>query len=275
MTTTSRTESFPSGATKDSYQIVPTTRAERTSWALNQELKPGLMVALIAEADATKMSALRNAAKEQGQVAPSYTAFVIRAAAQTLAKHPEANRAILGPPLFRKLVQFKNIDIGIAVERGLPSLPGLAYAKPIQTPLQRTWADVTLELQHLVKMDESNDPGLRQYMRLLRWIPRPLSNWILSHPLWFPKAWIKYRGCAAWVNSPARHGADLVMCAWPWPITFSFGRVCERPTVVDGKVEAGLTMPILMEFDRRLMGGGPASRIFADFKEFLENPSES
>ena len=39
-------------------------------------------------------------------------------------KHnPQANRAILGPPLFERLYEFRNIDIGVAVEKSLPAGP--------------------------------------------------------------------------------------------------------------------------------------------------------
>lgn len=37
------------------------------------------------------------------------------------------------------------------------------------------------------------------------------------------------------------------------------------------KLEVRLTMPIVMVFDRRIMGGGPAARIFAQFKTILES----
>jgi hypothetical protein len=62
------------------------------------------------------------------------------------------------------------------------------------------------------------------------------------------------------------------MTTWPWPITFSFGKVKVRPWIVNEKVEARKTMPLVMVFDRRIMGGGPAGRIFEKFKEILEKP---
>jgi len=257
---------------KTLFQTVPITRAERTTWSMNEELVPAHKVNMAAEVDATAMHRIREEAKVRGETAPSYTAFVIRAAARTMSKNPTANRAILGPPLLTRLVQFNCTDISVAVEKSLPALPGQAFASPIRNPLERSLSDVTLELRELSKATAQDHPGFRLYMRILKFVPRPFSTWMIGFPRWSPSAWIRYRGCAAWVNSPARDGADLVFATWPWPISFSFGLVRERAVVVNGEVRARLTMPILLAFDRRIMGGGPGSRLLADFKSFLENP---
>lgn len=248
------------------------SRAERTSWALNDSLVPAYMVTLVAEADATLMEEVRIREREAGRTTPSFTAFVIRAAAATLQMHPQANRAILGPPLFRKLVQFDSTDISVAVEKELSFLPGQAYAAPIRAPLRKSLAELTLELRGLAGCSEESDTSYRLFMRILRRVPRPLASWLIRFPHWSPSAWLRYRGSAAWVNSPARDGADLVLSTWPWPITFSFGMVRPRPVVREGKVEARLVMPLLMAFDRRIMGGGPASRVLATFRELIEKP---
>lgn len=106
-------------------------------------------------------------------------------------------------------------------------------------------------------------------MAVLKYVPRPLSNLLINLPYYFPSLWVQYRGCAAWVNAPSKAGADLVLTTWPWPITFSFGVVKKRPFVVNDSVEAIATIPLLLVFDRRIMGGGPASRIFAEFQSLL------
>ena len=72
------------------------------------------------------------------------------------------------------------------------------------------------------------------------------------------------------MNAPSKSGADLVFTVWPWPTTFSFGVVKTRPFVVDDKVVAAPTIPLVIVFDRRLIGGGPAGRVFAEFKRIVE-----
>jgi hypothetical protein len=130
-------------------------------------------------------------------------------------------------------------------------------------------AQITQELQELATCDETNNDRYKLFMRILNRVPRPFSLWLINAAYWFPELWAEHRGCACWVNAPSKAGADLVMTTWPWPITFSFGVVRKRPVVINDKVEARLTMPLVMVFDRRIMGGGPAGRIFAQFKEIL------
>ena len=254
----------------DPKKIV-TSRAEITSWALNDILVPAYMVSMVSEIDATSLEQLRAEAKTLGRTAPSFTALVVKAAALTMKNNPEANRAILGPPFHKRLYQFQNTDISVAVEKDLPQLPGQAFAATIENTINKSLVQITEELQGLVKCTESNNDRYKLFMKILKYIPKPMSLWLINSPYWFPSLWVQHRGCACWVNAPSKSGADLVFTTWPWPITFSFGVVKKRPFVVDDKVEVRLTMPLLMVFDRRIMGGGPAGRIFAQFKENLEN----
>lgn len=245
------------------------TRAEKTVWAMNRVLEPQHMVMMVSEIDATEIQSLREQFKQQFGISPTYTALVIKAAALVMQKHPEANRAILGFPFFKKLYQFSQIDMSVAVERNLPFLPGSAYAPVIKDILTKPLLKISEEIQFEKTSDEYTNRAYAKFLNILRWVPRPLSNLLLNLPYYFPSMWAQYRGCAAWVNSPTRAGVDLVVTCWPWPITFSFGVVKERPCLINHKMEARPTMPVIISFDRRIMGGGPASRLFADFQTIL------
>lgn len=258
-------------ATDLSVSAVPTSRAEHTSWAMNKALIPAYMVTMVSEVDATVMDQMRSLAKAKGLSVPSFTSLVIKAAALTMKKNPQANRAILGLPFFKKLYQFKNTDISVAVEKSLPNLPGQAYASVVNNTFGKSLEKITQELQDLAVCDETNNKSYRLFMRILKYVPYPFSLLLINAPYWIPSLWPKYRGCACWVNAPSKAGADLVMTTWPWPITFSFGLVKKRPVVVGNELKVRLTMPVVMVFDRRIMGGGPAGRIFAQFKEILES----
>lgn len=253
------------------FEDVAVTRAEKTMWAMNDLLRPAYMVSVVSIADATALAAMRAEAVAAGRMAPSYTAMVIKAVAMTLDRHPEANRAILGLPFFKRLVQFRNLDIAVAIEKNLPGLPGAAWAEPIRDSLEKPLEAITSELQMLKVGDESSNPNYRRFRRMIAHVPRPLSHWLITLPYWFPSLWATHRGCAAWVNAPSKAGADLVITSWPWPMTFSFGVVQKRAVVVGDEVKAQLTMPIHLSFDRRIMGGGPAGRLLADFKAILES----
>jgi len=236
---------------------------------LNRMLNPANMVTMVSEIDASAVVRLREDSRAATGRVPSYTAIVMRAAARMLKAHPEANRAIIGFPGFRKLVQFHTTDIGVAVEKSLPLLPGAAFAVPVGNTAEKSLLELTDELQALAHCTEEDNPAFRLYQRILKYVPPFLSYWLINMPAWIPALWVKHRGSAAWVNAPSRAGADTVTTTWPWPITFSFGIVKPRPFVVDGRLEVRSTMPVVMVFDRRIMGGGPASRLFAEFQRCL------
>lgn len=246
---------------------------------MNDIMVPQNMVTMVSEIDAAGLHRLREKARAAGLPPPSYTAIIIKAVSRVLEKNPQANRAILGPPFFRSLYQFDGTNINVAVEKDLPHLPGMAYAPTIHNVTTKSLREITSELQTLARSTEDNDPGFRDFMRILRRVPSPISNWLINIPYWFPSFWSKYRGCAAWVNAPSKAGADLVMTTWPWPLTFSFGIVKLRPFLVEvtgetPRLEAGLTIPLVLSFDRRIMGGGPASRLFAEFQNILMRADE-
>lgn len=259
---------------KTKMKTIKTSFAEKTVWKMTEIMSPANMVAISSLAAADKIEKIRLNLAARGQKAPSYTAIVLKATALVMKRHPEANRAILGPFFYRRLYQFENIDVSVAVEKSLTALPGQPYAATVISPLKKSLQSITSELRDLSFCTEETDKKFKLFMFILRRIPSPWSLLILNAPYWFPSLWVKYRGCAAWVNSPAKAGADLVITCWPWPMTFSFGIVKKRPLVVDNKVEAVTTIPLLMSFDRRIMGGGPASRVFATYLNIIESADE-
>ncbi len=178
---------------------------------------------------------------------------------------------ILGLPFFKKVYQFTNTDISVAAEKSLPALPGQAYACPIKDPLKMSLEEISQALEDLSKSTEENHAGLRTFMRIIRRLPPPLGAYLLEIVYLHTKLWAEYRGSAAWVNIPSRISADLVSTTWPWPLNFSVGVVKKRPFVVGNEVRAIQTMPAVMIFDRRIMGGRIADQVFQSFLEILES----
>lgn len=229
------------------------------------------MVTMTSLASIEKINEIRETYKNRGIQSPSYTAIVLKSTYLLTKRYPEVNRAIIGPPFFRRIVQFTNFDFNVAVEKNLPNLPGQAYAPVIKNVDKKSLIEITKELQFYASSTEQNDKDLKLFMRILNLIPYPFAKWIINASFWFPNLWLKHKGCACWVNSPAKSGADLLFTLWPWPITFSFGIVKKRPWVRDNQVVVESTIPLIMAFDRRLLGGGPAGRLFSEFKKIIEN----
>src|SRR5206468_3362367 len=82
--------------------------------------------------------------------------------------------------------------------------------------------------------------------------------------------WVKWRGGAVLVSSPAKYGVDVVVGSWSHPLGVSFGLVKPRPVVRDGAVVARTTFTLTLNFDRRVMAGAQAARFFRRVVERLE-----
>lgn len=255
----------------NNFTLISPNLSETNSWSMNDIMEPKYMVTMSSLASAKKLELIRNEYKSKGKEPPSYTALILKAVSEVIKKYPEVNRTIIGPPFFRKIVKFEHFDINVAIEKSLPNLPGQAYTTPIRNIDQKNALNITEELKFLAQCNEENNEQYALFMKILKYIPWPFAKWLINFPYWSPKMWLKYRGGACWVNAPSKSGADLVFTVWPWPVTFSFGIVKERPVVINSQVMAETTIPLLMVFDRRLMGGGPAGRIFAEFKKIIED----
>lgn len=90
--------------------------------------------------------------------------------------NPELNRAILGPPFFRRIIQFHNYDINVAVEKNIENLPGQAYAPTITNVDKKNVIEISKDLRFFANRDEKSDKNFKLFMRLLKFVPGPFSK---------------------------------------------------------------------------------------------------
>lgn len=235
--------------------------------------RPGNMVTFLSEVDLTEVEAVRARAVEVGSLKPSYTAFVVKAVALALREFPYANRRMTRWSLFGPRVQkFHRIDAAVLCEREVPEAPMVAFVDMIRDADRASLTDITLSLHTLATCDETNNEQWRSFSTIIRRVPRWLAGWILRLPVLSPKLWVRYRGGAFAVSSPAKYGVDVITAIWPWPIGVSFGLVKPRPMVVDGQVVPRPSFVLTLNFDRRLMAGAQAARFFKRITDLLEHP---
>lgn len=253
------------------HKISKPTRVARAFWTLNREMNPSNKASFFREIDVSSMDALRNTLLGADGLKPSYTALIVKAAAKVLAEYPYANRAILGVPFAQKMVQFNNMDITVAIERNVENAEAIVLADTILSVDSKSVVDITKELQQVLNAEESEHPRWKLFSTLLNRLPVFFSRWIIRIPRYVPSQWVKHRGNACFVNSPAKYGVDFVVADMIWPLTVMFGWVKERPIAIDGKVEVRRTTPLSIIFDRRIMAGAPAAKFFNRLAEILEN----
>lgn len=256
------------------YRFLRTDRITKAFWTLNSELKPETRVAFERMIDATELDQVRSRVEGETSIKPSYTALIVKAASIALKEYPYANRALVGFPFCRKLVQFGSMDITVAVERTVAGAEEhIVLADTIYDVDKKSLPEITKDLQVLTKADFDTSPRWKLFYNILTKLPVFISRWIIRMPEFFPSLWVKHRGNACMVNSPAKYGIDLIVVDQIWPLTVSFGWIKERPIVINGELKIRKTMPLIIFFDRRVMVGAPAARFFNRLAEILEHAS--
>ena len=255
------------------YTIEPHNRffeANRT--AVEREIRPGNTVTFLAEVDLTEIERLRGMAPAGRR--PSYTAFVAKAVALALRDFPYANRRVCRRawlPFARPRLQaFHRLDVAVAVERDIPGAESTAFLDIVRDTDRLSLAEITEQLHALATCDITNNAQWREFSTVITRFPPWLAARLIRLPLFVPGLWTKYRGAAVLISSPAKYGVDAVLGTWMHPIGVSFGLAKPRPVVRDGQVVACPTFTLTFNFDRRVMAGAPAARVFKRMVDLLE-----
>ncbi|OGF44255.1 MAG: dehydrogenase [Candidatus Firestonebacteria bacterium RIFOXYC2_FULL_39_67] len=256
------------------FSVFRSNRILQSFWTLNEEMQPRNKVTFVREIDASAMEKLREKLLQTSGVKPSFTAIIVKAAAIALSEFPYTNRGIFGPSFFKRLVQFNSYDIAVAVERNVPDAEAVVVVETIYDSNKKTLDAVTQELKGFADVKSESTERWSLFHTLLSRLPVFLSKWILRMPKYSPSLWLKHRGGACFVNSPAKYGIDFLVADMLWPLTVSFGWIKERPFVVKGELAVRKTMPLIIVFDRRIMAGAPAAKFFNRLALILENAEE-
>lgn len=228
----------------------------------------------LCELDASGMDAVRAEYCKAGRQAPTYTAFVVKAAALALREHPHLNVMVRERPWGARLYPLKNMTATVAVERIVDGVD-MVFAPMLSRPDERDLGDLTEQLQHFAEAAVPAVPEFERFCTLVRWarwVPS-LVRLLLRIPGFSPGLWAKYRGGSYAVTSPGKYGGcDQVLPPWPWPLTFSFGAIKRRPWVDGERVVARRTMRLTITADRRIANGAPLARFAERMRELLEAP---
>jgi pyruvate/2-oxoglutarate dehydrogenase complex dihydrolipoamide acyltransferase (E2) component len=227
----------------------------------------------MSEVDLTEIELLRAGAASRGWIKPSYTAVVAKALALTLRDFPYANRRLLPRLLpFRgaRLQQFHDCDVAVACERDEPGAEVATFVDVLRGADRLPLEAIGSWLRRLSASTEDTNEQWHSYRRVVRRLPRWLAKLVVRLPVFLPSLWVRYRGAAAMISSPAKYGVDAVIGTWTSPLGVSFGLVRQRAVVRDDKVVARPTFLLTLNFDRRVMAGAQAARFFHEIVRRLE-----
>ena len=252
----------------NSYRLLDQNHYLRTQVGLVKEWRAQDVVVFSQLVDFTAVEKERDCRTAEGLVRPSYTAFVIDSIARALRDHPKLNRIVYRWLTGYRWAQFEPVDIAVAVEVVEGDLD-IAFASIIRDAdhigLDRI-ADALLQLASA----SADDPQLKR----LRRFPAALTALLARATGLHPKLWAHFRGGSCAVTSPAKYGVESISAKSCWPVQFAFGRVRERPMVVDGSCVPRRSAVLSMSWHRELTTGAVAARFFEQIIQQLEQASQ-
>ena len=232
------------------------------------------IVTFLGEVDLTEVDKIRSQSWTRPHI--SYIAFVVKSVALALRDFPQANRRVFRVGLKRfpglKVQAFTGRDVAVTVERDLPGIDVSTRVEIIRDADVMPLDKITTNVQALSRADAKSNPHWQESSRVTSRFPAWLARKILRRPWRSPALWMEQRGGAVLINSTPREAVDAVFCSSSYPIGVSFGQVKSRAVIVDGTVVARSTLHLSLGFDRRVMTGTLAARLFKRVVAILEKP---
>lgn len=239
-----------------SYKVLDKNHYLSTQVGLVKEWRTQDAVAFSQLVDFTAIEAERGRRKAEGLARPSYSAFIVHSIARALRDHPKMNRIVYRSLTGYRWVQFEQVDVAVAVEV-IQNGVDMAYASILRNAGQLGLDGIQ---EALLKL--AGAPADDQQLRRLQRMPAALTAFLARATGRHPKLWVRFRGGACAVTSPAKYGGEAVIVKSCWPLQFAFGQVAERPMVVDGACVARRSVYLSMSWHRELTTGAVAARFF-------------
>lgn len=253
---------------KTKYQVLPLDRWRAATSGFVREIVRADVVVFTGLIDASALVGLRADCAQAGHGKPSWTALVVRAISVVLADHPEMNRLLLRGWFRHRPVQLSEVHAVVAVER-VRNGEDTVYAQILRNTDRKSAWELTEEFRKTNASEESDDPRLQLFMKVIRRLPGPIARLILGMPKWTPGQWLQHRGGSFALTTVGKYGVDSVFVKWPWPLSFTFGEVKERPVVVDGVVVARTSFYFSLAWNREISNGAPVARFFNEIVQYL------
>lgn len=240
----------------NSYKLLAPNHFLSTHVGLVKEWRTQDVAVFSQLVDFTEVERERARRQADGGAKPSYTAFVIEAVALALRDHPKLNRMVYRGLTGARWAQFQQIDVAVGTELVEGDLD-IAF-----TSIVRNADRLGLEGISKALVELASAPADDLQLQRLRRFPPFLAVFLARLTGLHPKLWTRFRGGSCGVTSPAKYGTESVIAKTSWPVQFAFGRVAERPMVVDGQCVPRRSAMLSMSWHRELTTGAVAARFF-------------
>lgn len=221
------------------------------------------------EIDMTWAEQLRLELKEKG-IKVTATAILLKAIGIAQRLHPASRTAILP---WGRTVTFNDIVAGFTVERYVGQQPAVFFGS-IESPDTKPLVQVAEELRAYGEDEISTVPQLDIEDRFnnMPWLFRQFILWL---GLRFPKVRLRYMGATFGLSSLGKFGCRGLIPPCVSTSTFGVGTIEPRAVVREGAIVIRPMMTLILNFDHRLIDGGPAARFMQDVQRLVEGELQS
>ncbi|MFJ6217190.1 2-oxo acid dehydrogenase subunit E2 [Streptomyces sp. NPDC092296] len=225
-------------------------------------------VFLDTEVDMGRVLAHRAAALESEGVRYSTTAYVLLAAGQVLAKHPDANAAVAGGGRRLRIAHYPFVHGKLTLDRTLGGRR-VVLGTVVPNVHEAGLSEVQAHLARVRDADPESLPDFEGVRRLHR------ASWGKGRRAFRRAAASlelrpRLNGTFA-VTSLGHRAVDSFHSVGGTTTTFGVGRVRERAVVRDGRVVVAPVLRLSLAFDHRAIDGAEAADVLTEVKEALEN----
>lgn len=221
------------------------------------------------EIDMTWAEQLRLELKEKG-IKVTATAILLKAIGIAQRLHPASRTAILP---WGRTVTFNDIVAGFTVERYVGQQPAVFFGS-IESPDSKPLVQVAEELRAYGEDEISTVPQLDIEDRFnnMPWLFRRFILWLGMR---FPKVRLRYMGATFGLSSLGKFGCRGLIPPCVSTSTFGVGTIEPRAVVREGAIVVRPMMTLILNFDHRLIDGGPAARFMQDVQRLVEGELQS
>lgn len=228
----------------------------------------------------TLLSYLQERNRDSG-ILLSTSHVLVQAIAQTLVRHSEFNRRVVG----RRIYTYREINLRLAFQNRRRKDVGVLLV-PRANELSLTgiancvWSAVVERLQGKSAVDRDTQRLLRLPGFLFEWVLRTY-NWLDRH-LRLPTVGRLdgLRSGAVFINDLSFHGAPPMRSYKPSrfpdesaPINITLGPSETKAVVCDGRVEARTVSPLFVRADHRIVDAYQIGCFVATLRELLQDPA--
>lgn len=226
-------------------------------------------VMMVNEINASAMEEARARLRAAGRLAPSYTAFVIKATAQAIAeqKHtePTLNAYLKNFLGFKKIHVFGEVSCGFSKAKVVNGQE-IVWPGCIPSPQTKSLNAITAELK---EQSSGNDQKRLKEVLMFYRLPGFLQKLLLWVGAYFPKLRADTRGSYSF-TSVGHLGIDWHGLPQSSALQFGMGQVRDRVFAVNGQPKVAKGFDLMGSFDRRFMSGKPAAELLARVRNILE-----